>query len=138
MTGLLLRCGLRVQQARIRESMSRVDPEGVLLRALELNVIRRRSYQVQGPLSLWHINGDHKLIRYAEYQLATEVVMFQQQTKTNNKWLLHKENGPKPSSLRSMACFSLAIISPHLIEFLCSKFKTFYSASEKGYRFLFL
>ncbi|RMX42821.1 hypothetical protein pdam_00025611 [Pocillopora damicornis] len=38
---------------------------------LELNVVRRRSYQVQGPLSLWHIDGNHKLIRYAEYQLAT-------------------------------------------------------------------
>ena len=36
MTGLLLGRGLRVQQARIRESMRRVNPEGVLLRALEL------------------------------------------------------------------------------------------------------
>ena len=51
--------------------MRRVNPEGVLLRALELNVVRRRSYQVQGPLSLWHIDGNHKLIRYAAYQLAT-------------------------------------------------------------------
>jgi len=63
--------------------------------------------------------------------------MFQQHTTTNNKWLLHKENGPKLSSLRSMACFSLAIISPHLIELLCSKFKTFYSAPKKGDRFSF-
>ena len=60
MTGLLLGRGLRVQQARIRESMRRVNPESVLLRALELNVMRRRSY----------IDGNHKLIRYAQYQLA--------------------------------------------------------------------
>ena len=63
MTGLLLGRGLRLQQVRIRESMRRVDPEGVLLRALELNVLHRRCYQVMGPLSLWHIDGNHKLIR---------------------------------------------------------------------------
>lgn len=35
----------------------------VLLRALELRLIQRRSYYVQGPLSLWHIDGNDKLIR---------------------------------------------------------------------------
>jgi hypothetical protein len=44
--------------------MQRVDPEGILLRALEMNTIRRRQYSVAGPLSLWHIDGNHKLIRY--------------------------------------------------------------------------
>ena len=34
--------------------MRQVNPEGVLLRALELRLIQRRSYYVQGPLSLWH------------------------------------------------------------------------------------
>ena len=63
MTGLLLGRGLRIQQARIRESMRRVNPEGVLLRALELNVLQRRCYQVRGPLFLWHSDGNHKLIR---------------------------------------------------------------------------
>ena len=67
MTGLLLRCGLRVQQVRIRESMRRVNPEGVLLRALELNIVQRRCYQVRGPLSSWHIDGNHKLIRYKSH-----------------------------------------------------------------------
>ena len=63
MSGLLLGRGLRIQQSRIRECMRRVNPEGVLLRALELRLIQRRSYYVQGPLSLWHIDGNDKLIR---------------------------------------------------------------------------
>ena len=67
MTGLFLGRGLRVHQVRIRESMRRVDPERVLLIALELNTLQRRCYQIRGPLSLWHINGNHKLIRYESH-----------------------------------------------------------------------
>ena len=63
MSGLLLGRGLHVQQCRIRGCMRRVNPEGVLLRALALRLIQRRSYYVQGPLSLCHIDGNHKLIR---------------------------------------------------------------------------
>ena len=70
MTGLLLGRGLRLQQVRIRESMRRVNPEGVLLRALELNILQRRCYQVRGPLSLWHIDGNHKLIRYESHGMS--------------------------------------------------------------------
>ena len=65
MTGLLHNAGYRIQQNRIRESMRRVNPDGVLLRALELRAVRRRRYQVPGPLALWHIDGNHKLIRYS-------------------------------------------------------------------------
>ena len=64
MTGFLRSRGLRIQQCRIREGMRRVNPAGVLLRALELRTIHRRRYQVYGPLALWHIDGNHKLIRY--------------------------------------------------------------------------
>ena len=46
MTGLLGR-SLHLQQVRIRESMHRVN-SGVLLRALELNILQR-CYQVRGP-----------------------------------------------------------------------------------------
>lgn len=63
MTGFLLARGLRVQQERIRESMRRVDPEGVLLRALQLNTVNRRQYSVYSPLALWHIDTNHKLTR---------------------------------------------------------------------------
>ena len=64
-TGLSLARGIRLQQSRIRSAMQRVNPEGCLLRSLELNVLHRRRYQVYGPLVLWHIDGNHKLIRYA-------------------------------------------------------------------------
>ncbi|KAK3747006.1 hypothetical protein QZH41_011963 [Actinostola sp. cb2023] len=64
MTGFLLSRGIRVQQERIRLSMRRVDPEGVLLRSLQLTTVRRRKYQVYAPLALWHIDGNHKLIRW--------------------------------------------------------------------------
>ena len=63
MHGHLLSRGLRVHQMRIRDSLHRVDPEGVAIRwgsALE-----RRKYTVFSPLSLWHLDGYHKLIRYA-------------------------------------------------------------------------
>ena len=63
MTGFLLARGIRLQQSRIRSAMQRVNPEGCLLRSLELNVLHRRSYQVYGPLALWHLDGNHKLIR---------------------------------------------------------------------------
>ena len=64
MTGLLLGRGIRLQQSRIRSAMQRVNPQGCLLRSLELNILHRRSYQVYGPLALWHLDGNHKLIRY--------------------------------------------------------------------------
>ena len=62
MDGHLRQRGLRVTQARIRNSMHRVDPEGVVLRWRE--AIQRRKYRVSSPLALWHIDGNHKLIRY--------------------------------------------------------------------------
>ena len=57
-----LRCqGIKVSQSRVREAMQRVDPEGVAQRWLALTP--RCSYSVPGPLSLWHIDRNHKLIR---------------------------------------------------------------------------
>ena len=63
MTGNMLSLGVRIQQRNIRESMRRVDPQGTLIRALEINVIHRRNYSFPFPLALWHIDGNHKLIR---------------------------------------------------------------------------
>lgn len=62
--GFLRIKNVNVQQHRAREALRRVDPEGVLLRAIELNVVVRQPYHVASPLSLWHIDGHHKLIRY--------------------------------------------------------------------------
>ena len=51
MRGALLGRGLRIQRRRIRESMLRVDPDGVECRR-RLR-IKRRVYNVPGPNSLW-------------------------------------------------------------------------------------
>ena len=39
------------------------------MRGLGMRVINRRHYHVAGPQCLWHIDGNHKLIRLVLYQL---------------------------------------------------------------------
>lgn len=63
MTGFLKARGIVLQQSRIREAMRRVNPEGTLSQALRIQCLNRRSYQVASPLALWHLDGNHKLIR---------------------------------------------------------------------------
>ena len=63
MAGYLKVCDIIVPEKRLGETMRTVDPEGVLLRSLQLKVISRRKYKVKGTNSLWHIDGNHKLIR---------------------------------------------------------------------------
>lgn len=58
----LLSKGLRVQRKRVRESMLRLNPGAAALRAMTQRP-ERRVYHVTGPNSLWHIDGNHKLIR---------------------------------------------------------------------------
>ena len=60
----LERQSIRVTRNKARESLQRIDPAGVTERWLQGSVSRRK-YSVKGPLSLWHIDGNHKLIRYA-------------------------------------------------------------------------
>ena len=62
MQGYLRRLNHRVQQGRVRESMARTDPEGVISRWC--HTVVRRTYSVQSPNALWHIDGNHRLIRY--------------------------------------------------------------------------
>lgn len=69
MQGHLLARGLRIQQLRVRESQRRVDPEGCYMR--RLFTINRRQYSVPAPRSLWHIDGNHKLIRYILYTILS-------------------------------------------------------------------
>lgn len=52
----------RVSRKRLRESMRRVDPEGVEMR--KGKAIHRRLYQVDGPHHLWHVDGNHKLTKF--------------------------------------------------------------------------
>ena len=60
--GFIRSKGIRVQRDRVRSSLTRVDPENTALRWA--CVITRRVYSVQGPNSLWHIDGNHALIRW--------------------------------------------------------------------------
>jgi len=62
MQGYLKARGYKIQQHRVREMMRKVDPEGIITRWR--NTVQRRVYSVSGPNALWHIDGNHKLIRY--------------------------------------------------------------------------
>ena len=53
--------GYNIQEFRVRKSMRRVDPEGVMLRTLQSRPVVRGKYKVAGPLSLWHHDGNHEL-----------------------------------------------------------------------------
>ena len=59
--GWLRHNGYRVQEARVRASVREVDPVGVANRWLRS--INRRVYNVASPQALWHLDGNHKLIR---------------------------------------------------------------------------
>ena len=58
--GHLLRQGYRVPQMQVRHSLHRVDGGVAISWA---SFVQRRKYSVQSPLSLLHVDGNHKLIR---------------------------------------------------------------------------
>lgn len=62
LAGALRARGIRIQRWRVRDCLRRVDPLGTTLRWN--GTIYRRKYSVPTPNSLWHIDGNHKLIRY--------------------------------------------------------------------------
>ena len=64
MNGHLSVLGVHVPRAKLRASIHRVDPINTALR--RSIVVRRRVYHVSGPNAVWHIDGNHKLIRWTE------------------------------------------------------------------------
>ena len=62
LSGFLWSIGIRIQRARVRESLKRIDPIGVASRFRQ--VLHRRKYNVCMPNSLWHIDGYHRLIKW--------------------------------------------------------------------------
>ena len=54
--------GFHIQCQKIRDSIHRVDPEGVASRGRDKP--RRRVYETPCPNYVWHIDGNHKLIRW--------------------------------------------------------------------------
>ena len=59
---LLKERNIKVQRMRLRDSIHRVDQEGV--RERKKGRLKRRVYNVQGPNHLWHIDTNHKLVRW--------------------------------------------------------------------------
>ena len=62
LVGALRSRGIHIQRWRVRQCLRQVDPIGVALRWRP--VIYRRKYSVPTPNALWHIDGNHKLIRW--------------------------------------------------------------------------
>ena len=62
MRGALRARGLHVQRRRARECLRELDPIGTVLRWRQ--VIQRRKYNVRSANSLWHIDGNHKMIKW--------------------------------------------------------------------------
>ena len=54
--------GIKVQRVRLRDSIHRVDSEGVEGR--KRGRLHRRVYNVQCPNALWHVDTNHKLARW--------------------------------------------------------------------------
>ena len=98
MIGHLRALGHRLQENRVRNSMIRTDPDGVMSRWI--TSIRRRSYSVPAPNSLWHIDGNHRLIRYSmsSFYLSTYGC-------SNMYWVVASDMHTHSASL--ILCFSL-------------------------------
>lgn len=62
MQGALRARDLHVQRRRVRECLRELDPVGTVLRWRQ--VIQRRTYNVKSANSLWHIDGNHKMIKW--------------------------------------------------------------------------
>ena len=60
--GHLRSLNIHIPRWRIRQCIHRVDPNGVRERSIKL--IQRRTYFVKGPNYVWHMDGNHKLIRW--------------------------------------------------------------------------
>lgn len=59
---LLFEKGVKVQRMRIRDSIHRVDSDAAKSR--KNGRLHRRVYNVKGPNHLWHIDTNHKLVRW--------------------------------------------------------------------------
>ncbi|XP_013854996.1 uncharacterized protein LOC106510817 [Austrofundulus limnaeus] len=62
--GSLQAMGHRIPWNRVKLSLQRVDGAGIISRMIQLSCIARRTYCVPAPLSVVHVDTNHKLIRY--------------------------------------------------------------------------
>ena len=57
--GHLESIGIHIQRERVRAAIHSIRGKGTTSRQ-----IHRRSYSVPSPNSLWHIDGNHKLVKW--------------------------------------------------------------------------
>lgn len=62
MMGALKSRDIRVPRWRVRTILREIDPKGTCIRWR--TTMKRRKYNVKYPNSLWHIDGNHKMIRW--------------------------------------------------------------------------
>uniref|UniRef100_A0A7M5XK96 Integrase catalytic domain-containing protein n=1 Tax=Clytia hemisphaerica TaxID=252671 RepID=A0A7M5XK96_9CNID len=62
MLGALRARGINVQRWRVRNLLRDIDPQGTIMRWR--TTTKRRKYNVKYPNSLWHIDGNHKMIKW--------------------------------------------------------------------------
>jgi len=60
--GHLLHSGIKVQRERLRAAIHRVDHTNTVNR--HSSVVRRRVYMTAHPNAVWHLDGNHKMIRW--------------------------------------------------------------------------
>ena len=65
--------GILVPFQRVQRAIIRINAAGVALRWG--NTVQRRSYNVPTPNALWHIDGNHKLIRYLTKIISVCVII---------------------------------------------------------------
>lgn len=62
MQGHLLHRGIKVPRAKLRSAIHRVDHINTISR--RTSVIRRRVYSTPCPHAVWHVDGNHKMIKW--------------------------------------------------------------------------
>ena len=60
--GHLSRLGIKVRRSQLRASIHQVDHDRTVDR--RSSTIKRRTYSVPAPNAMWHVDGNHKLIRW--------------------------------------------------------------------------
>ena len=62
--GHLFSQGINVTWIRVRDTIWKIDPQGIVNRSVNRPINTRRIYNVPGSLALMPIDGNHKLIRW--------------------------------------------------------------------------